>query len=157
MTNSHATPKNIFTKKRHRDLIELLIKENLNNQEVICRMLSKMGHKVSQSTVSRDIKELNIKKDKNGYYKVDDAIKQKNLENILSDFMKSSCAKLHSPTYALTISVTPGYEKLLSMKVKAAFSNVIIGTIIGDGIILVITDNEKNLKFLSDKLKKLSP
>lgn len=54
--------------RRHFAIREILINELISTQEELCEAL-KQGYKVTQATVSRDIKELSLVKipDENGY------------------------------------------------------------------------------------------
>ena len=48
--------------KRQRAILELIEKEEISTQEELTEKLKKMGYKVTQATVSRDIKELKLLK-----------------------------------------------------------------------------------------------
>ncbi|HAV90266.1 MAG TPA: arginine repressor, partial [Eubacterium sp.] len=48
--------------KRHRKIIEIINKYDIETQEELANILIKEGFNVTQATVSRDIKELNLTK-----------------------------------------------------------------------------------------------
>ena len=58
-------------KARHKKILSLISEFNIDRQEVLLDYLKKEGFKVTQATVSRDIKELNLVKivSSNGEYK----------------------------------------------------------------------------------------
>ena len=59
-------------KQRHNDIIKLIEEREIETQEMLTEALIELGYKVSQSTVSRDINELNLLKvegeNKKSYY-----------------------------------------------------------------------------------------
>ena len=59
-------------KQRHNDIIKLIEEREIETQEMLTEALIKLGYKVSQSTVSRDINQLNLLKvegeNKKSYY-----------------------------------------------------------------------------------------
>ncbi|MBI4445978.1 MAG: arginine repressor [Acidobacteria bacterium] len=48
--------------RRHQAILELLEQANISSQEQLRRRLSRMGFDVTQATLSRDLKELNVVK-----------------------------------------------------------------------------------------------
>ena len=46
--------------KRHSAILKLIASENIETQEDLASLLSEQGYKVTQATVSRDIKELRL-------------------------------------------------------------------------------------------------
>ena len=51
--------------KRQEKIIELIEKYNIDTQEELISRLSEAGYTVTQATISRDIRELKLVKDKN--------------------------------------------------------------------------------------------
>ena len=49
-------------KNRHEAILSLIEKENIGTQEELMLKLNAMGYKVTQATVSRDIKSLKLVK-----------------------------------------------------------------------------------------------
>ena len=61
--NIYSIPK----KQRHRRLLALLGREQIHTQERLRRRLAAMGIRVTQATLSRDIKELGLARTPEGY------------------------------------------------------------------------------------------
>ena len=51
--------------KRHREIIDLIGRFEIETQEELARRLHEAGFSVTQATVSRDIRELNLRKETN--------------------------------------------------------------------------------------------
>lgn len=67
--NSHNKNKRAKEKmiKRRQELLNLLSKNDFQSHEEVIEALKKLNISVSQSTISRDMDDLGIKKNKEGY------------------------------------------------------------------------------------------
>lgn len=150
-------------KNERREVILKLISEKaLETQEDLINELSALGFEVTQSTVSRDIKQLGLVKvlDKNGRYKyaqrftqrdVSFADKDVDLEHLLNIFRRS----VISVRYAVNDVVIKCYSGMAQSTCVALdnmFHDMFLGTIAGEDTVFVITENEEAAISLSKKL-----
>jgi len=65
-------------KKRHELILNFIKNNNVSTQEEIISMLAENGFKVTQATISRDIKELKLVKEHYGKNETRYAVTEKN-------------------------------------------------------------------------------
>ena len=142
--------------KRHEKIKELIKDNNIETQEELAEALKGAGFDVTQATVSRDIKELNLFKASTGgnsrRYVVPDVregiTNEKYIHVLREGFVSMECA-----CNLLVIKTVPGMAMAVCAAVDALNMSEIIGTIAGDDTIMVATAGEKQAISL---LKKMS-
>ena len=132
----------MYTKKqRHSKILEIIKNENIERQEDIARRLNEMGFVVTQATVSRDIRDLNlVKQSVNGTmrYIVPDEITSDHSAKLI-DIFSSSVISVENAQNLIVIKTLSGAAHAAAAAVDAMPDNMILGTIAGDDTILVIT------------------
>ncbi len=132
--------------KRHTKILEIIKQQNVETQEMLQELLLEYGFKVTQATVSRDIKELKLikKLDENGVYKYvspsDSSVKQ----NIFTD-------TVISVDYAVNTVVVKCHNGMAQAACAALDSmnyKNIVGTLAGDDTIFVLTRTEADAERL---------
>ncbi len=133
---------------RQNKILELISKNEIENQDQLLKMLIDSGYSATQATISRDIKELQITKvlAKSGKYKY---APSSNADRPISDrFIKIFRETTVSYTAAQNLIVV----KTLSGCGNAAAEGIdclgiphLVGTISGDNTILLVVDNEVNV------------
>ena len=142
-------------RQRHAEILELISKYEVENQEMLRKMLNERGYNVTQATVSRDINELALEKalSDNGvscYMRARNANKR-HFENIFSQSVTRIdyagnivCVKCHS---GLANAACATFD-LMNME------NV-VGTISGDDTIFILVRTESDAKKLVTLLKSM--
>ena len=148
--------------KRQMAILNLIESEEISTQEELTDKLKKMGFKVTQATVSRNIKELKLIKvhsDKKGN-------KYSHVSNEISKNNNNSSAKLYtiiseavsSIDYANNIVIIRTLQGM-AQGVAFAIDNLqkegVMGTIAGDDTIMIVTKTEDNAKKLVSKIKNI--
>lgn len=145
--------------KRHEKILSLISENIIVTQEDLLEYLIKEGFKVTQSTVSRDIKQLRIVKsqDSNGIYRyltarpVANKPQNKTEEHYLDMFSKS----VISADYAVNNIVIKCYNGMASsacVAFDALYGNCILGSLAGDDTIIAVTKDELSAKTLCEKI-----
>ncbi len=148
--------------KRQRAILELIEKEEISTQEELTEKLRKLGYKVTQATVSRDIKELKLLKvhsDKKGN-------KYSHVSSNLSKNASGSSAKLFtiiteavtSVDYANNIVIVrtlQGMAQGVAFAIDNLHEEGIMGSIAGDDTIMVVTKTEENAAKLVNAIKNI--
>ncbi len=146
-------------KQRQAVLIDFIINNVVDTQEDIQKKLEAEGFKVTQATVSRDIKDLRISKavDANGVYRYiySEPKKQKGTDKKFIDIFYNSVIKIESAMNDVIVKCHPGTASAACAAIDEMFSDDVVGTLAGDDTILAITRNESDAKTLTEKLKKL--
>lgn len=142
--------------ERHSKIIEIIKKYDIETQKELTDKLKYIGFNVTQATVSRDIRELNLNKviTKNGKrkYSVLDTKENSNLQNNNS-ILKEGIVKIDYSQNILVINTTSGMAMAVATTLDKMKFKEIIGTIAGDDTVFCIVKDNKQLKSLLNKLR----
>ncbi len=147
-------------KRKRQQMILELIENNIGfTQEDLQNALCKAGFEVTQSTVSRDIRELKLVKgrDKNGNYrylapKVQENVHTDNhYENMFSGAVKSVDFALNN----VVIKCYTGMASSACVALDALYHDKMLGSLAGDDTIFIVTRSEKESEELVESLKKM--
>ncbi len=145
---------------RHVKILEVIDKEIILTQEDLQNALLNEGFNVTQSTVSRDIKELKLVKSHDAfgnyrYLSSDKQIKGNSQTGHYSDMFSRS---VKSIDYALNNIVLKCYNGMASsagVAIDALFSERILGSLAGDDTVLIVTKSEEDSQKLTLELKNM--
>ena len=148
--------------KRQRAILELIEKEEISTQEELTEKLKKMGYKVTQATVSRDIKELKLLKvhsDKKGnkYSHVSGGI-AKNSSGTSSKLFTIITEAVTSVDYAnniVMVRTLQGMAQGVAFAIDNLHQEGIMGSIAGDDTIMVVTKTEEIAAKLVNSIKNI--
>ena len=144
--------------RRHEAIIDLVNNQDINTQEELMENLQKQGFKVTQATVSRDIKELRIFKalGKDGKYRYSTG--GRNALDKTSGFeslFASSVEEVDSAENIVVIKTMTGMAQAVCMSLDNIDFENIVGTIAGDDPIFVLCRNLKATEEMLNKFRKL--
>ncbi len=146
--------------KRQEKILEIIKDKVILTQDDLQNALLKFGFDVTQSTVSRDIKQLKLVKDhdEGGNYRYvsvertnPDAAPASNFKTMISNSVRSV-------DYAVNDVVLKCYTGMASsvcVAIDALFSDVMLGSIAGDDTIFIVTHSEREAGQLAGYIKKL--
>ena len=149
--------------KRQRAILDLIKKEEITTQEELSEYLNRMGFKVTQATVSRDIKELKLLKvpsehskgSKYGYMESKNPKPVTHTMSRLSNMFHDTVLSVDYAVNLVVIKTLEGMAQGVAAVLDALNDDSIMGTIAGDNTIMIITKSEEHAKELSDKLNHL--
>ena len=129
---------------RHAKIIELINKHQIETQEELAAYLNQEGFKVTQATVSRDIRDLKLTKvpagDGKQFYAVhqsgDGEMGEKYIRVLREGFLSMDMA----PNILVSKTVT-GMAKAVCVAIDAMNWPEVVGSIAGDDTVLVIVDD----------------
>lgn len=144
--------------KRHSKIIELVNENDIETQEELAELLKKSGFNVTQATVSRDIRELNLTKittplGKQKY----SLLKSKGVE-ISDRAIRVFSDGLVSINYAnniIVIKTLSGMAMAVASGLDSMENVEILGSIAGDDTIFCVVKDEQKVISLIDKLKSI--
>ncbi|MBE6020734.1 MAG: arginine repressor [Firmicutes bacterium] len=145
---------------RHSKILELVSIHNIETQEELAKLLVDNGFKVTQATVSRDIKELKLIKvlGPDGKYKyasnkVADSPSSERYLNLIKDMVLSAA----SSENIVVIKTLNGCANAACEAIDSLHLEGVLGTIAGDNTIFVVTTaSDKSpllVKFINDQIK----
>lgn len=146
--------------QRQKLITQIIENEFIDTQESLQRALENHGYKVTQATVSRDIKELNLLKtvDEKGDYKY--CLPKKKIGNVFSGEIDISIvsAAVISVDHALNTVVVKchtGMAQGVCARLDSAGIENALGTIAGDDTIFILMRTEQAAEEVTWKLNEL--
>ena len=143
--------------ERHSKIVELIGKYEIETQEELAEHLKQAGYKVTQATVSRDIRELKLTKvqSENGRQRYMVMQNQTAFSDKYIRILKDGYVSMDMAQNILVIKTVSG----MAMAVAAALDEIhfheIVGCIAGDETIMCAVRSVDDTILLMDKLKKL--
>ena len=144
-----------MTKKERHQLILSLIEENeISTQEELTQKINQAGKNISQATISRDIKELNlIKSDGKGVKSKYVKFCAQQLSGKTIDLFKSITVSISPVNNLIVIKTLSGHGSAAAAAIDGMNFPQVMGTIAGDDTILVITHNENEAQMIVKSLR----
>lgn len=136
-------------KKRHNTIINIIENKKISTQEQLVSELNLMGIEVTQATISRDIKELELIKEHSLegsnyiYNKISD-IEGGDINSII----RENVIKIDKVEYLIVLHTLPGGASTVAFHLDQSKLQGVIGTIAGDDTVLIITNDKE----ISEKL-----
>ena len=143
-------------KTRHRKIVEIIEKKDVETQEELAGYLKEAGFAVTQATVSRDIRELKLSKVPTGggkqkyvILKQDDSHMGDKYIRVLRDgFISMDMAQ-----NILVIKTVSGMAMAVAAAIDAMHLHEIVGCIAGDDTVMCVSRDVEQAKTAADKLK----
>ena len=143
---------------RHAKILEIIKEYDIETQEDLLGHLKKAGFKVTQATVSRDIRELRLTKssDKNGAYKY--TVKESGSDHPANKYAKILIEATVSRTVASNLLIIKTYSGMANAACAAIDRlgwTEIAGSIAGDDTIFIACYDKENAIAVNEKLDKI--
>ena len=121
---------------RRNTLAKILREQTVGRQTELVDLLRKLGHVATQSSVSRDLRELGVAKMGDRYVLPDTAPAPKNDFSTLKQFVS---ARLTAGTNLTVLKTTIGSAQSVAVAIDSARWPEVVGTISGDDTIFIAT------------------
>lgn len=149
-----------MSKNRRARIIELITENIVETQEDLQELLKRDGYDVTQSTVSRDIKQLHLYKGSDGKghycYKLSSNKNESHIDNIrYKDTFKNTVVSIENAMNDVVVKCYTGMAQAACVVIDAMFSDKIVGSLAGEDTIFIITRTEKDASNLVEELNKL--
>ena len=145
--------------KRHSKILELISNHSIDTQEELLRKLNECGFKVTQATVSRDIKELRLIKTQSpdgGYHYTTG--NHRNSVDMSFKFHAIFSESVNSVDYAMNTVVVKCYTGMANAACAALDSihwRGVVGTLAGDDTIFILMRDEAGAQEFVEQLNRL--
>jgi transcriptional regulator of arginine metabolism len=126
--------------RRHFAIMEIINNNRIVTQEELCKALKNRGFKITQATVSRDIKELHLIKilDEKGYrYALPVRQGIRGLKERMKRIFQDSVATIKFGENLIVIKTLPGAAQSVALLIDSLEKPDILGTVAGDDTIFV--------------------
>ncbi len=146
-------------RERHKKILQLIAEHNIDRQEVLLNYLKEAGFNVTQATVSRDIKELNLVKivASNGEYKYAQNLIVEDTKATVNRFDYFFSEAIKNVDYSMNMIAVQCYTAMAQVACEV-FDNMnmdgVIGTLAGENTFFILVRNETVARELTEKLKK---
>ena len=144
-------------KNRHAKILELIDKYDISTQEDLLAKLLECGVEVTQATVSRDIRDLNlIKQSVAGIikYVLPEEVTTDNTVKLI-DIFSNSVISVESAQNLLVVKTLSGTAHAAASAIDAMSNPMILGTIAGDDTILVIVKDTEQAEIVKKEITQL--
>ncbi len=141
---------------RQNKILELISEKAIERQEDLVRELNESGYAVTQATVSRDIKELNIVKTVvNGKQKYVREQSSGNVSSKLEDMIRHSVLSIDHASNIAVIKTISGSANVVALLIDNMKDKDILGTIAGDDTTFVVARDEYCAIAICDKISSI--
>lgn len=144
--------------ERQARILEIIAKYEVQTQDEITARLQAEGFKVTQATVSRDLRDLKLTKSmsSSGKYrytaaKIHDHVGMVKLNNAMLESIVNVRYSLNN----VVIKTFPGLANAVASSVDALELDSILGCVAGDDTIIIVTSDEESSEEISEKLKEM--
>jgi transcriptional regulator of arginine metabolism len=144
--------------KRYRQgqILKLLAGRAVASQDELRRQLVHLGLRVTQATLSRDLRELRLVKTAEGYRPLSAAAPEETVpQNTLARALKEFLLDIRPAQNMLVLKTPPGGAQPLAAAVDAERWKEIAGTLAGDDTVLLITPSRSARAVVQKRVEEL--
>lgn len=144
--------------ERQERILEMITKYDIQTQEEITERLNTDGFKVTQATVSRDLRDLGLTKSmsSSGKYCYSLGRAHAHIGTVkLNRAMLESIVDVKYSLNNVVIKTFPGLAQAVASSVDTLEIDSILGCVAGDDTIIVVTADAESSAEISEKLKEM--
>lgn len=143
---------------RQNTIMDLIQTQEVETQASLVKLLREQGFKVTQATVSRDIKDLQLVKvlTLNGKYKYayNDSAYQQPSERFINIF-KETIRSVEASGNLIVVKTLSGCANAAGEAIDSMYLQHVIGSIAGSNTLLLVIDDPKNVQVIIDNFNDL--
>jgi len=140
---------------RHNTILALLEEQELHNQDELRRALGRHGIKVTQATLSRDIRELQLLKTPQGYRAHPNESPNEpalpSAERLVREFVRD----VREAQNLLVLKTAVGSAQPVAAALDAEGWPEVLGTVAGDDTILIVSEENRTAERLAQRIREL--
>lgn len=147
--------------KRQTAILELIENNVVDTQELLQEMLAARGFSVTQATVSRDIRELNLVKSlgEDGVYKYRAHISPKQEKQMISDtyipILRHAATGAEAAGNLVVVKTRNGMGNAVGAALDAIAIPECVGTLAGDDTLLIIAKTPEGAERICNDLRRM--
>lgn len=145
--------------RRHAKILELIETNDIDTQEELLKLLMQNGFKITQATVSRDIKELRLVKVQStggGYkYAINTAPDSVDMSFKFHAVFSESVTSITSAENIVVIKCYVGMANAACAALDSIRWDGVVGTLAGDDTIFCVMESKRAASAFVEQLKKL--
>ena len=143
---------------RHNLILEIIESMDIETQEELAEELKRRGVRVTQATVSRDIKELRLLKvlsESGGYKYATVERAEKGMNDRFARILAESIVNIESVNNLVVINTLSASANAAGEAIDSMKWNEVLGTIAGDNTLLIIARSNEAVETLMSRLNAL--
>lgn len=143
---------------RHNLILEIIENKDIETQEELAEELLNRGVRVTQATVSRDIKELRLLKvlSEHGGYKYATVERaEKGMNDRFARILADSVVRVEPVNNLIVVNTLTASANAAGEAIDSMKWSEVIGTIAGDNTLLIITRSNEDAETLITKFNSL--
>jgi transcriptional regulator of arginine metabolism len=140
-----------YQDQRRKAILQILASSPMRRQIEIGRALRKLGYKVTQSTVSRDLEAMGVVR-REGVYRLPNPQGDEGAIGKMEEFIRRV---QNAGPHMLVFDTSPGMAKAVAVALKNAAWPEVRGVLAEDDTIFVATDNVYDTRLLLQRLRRL--
>ena len=143
---------------RQNKILEIIRTNDVETQDQLLALLKEAGYGVTQATVSRDIRELQLIKGqtKDGRYRYvagnydDRPISERFIKIFRETTLSYSCAG-----NLIVIKTLPGCAGAAGEAIDTLSLDHMVGSVCGDNTMLIVVDKEENVPYITGEMDRI--
>ena len=144
--------------QRQKKILEIIEKYDIDTQEALIAKLAEAGFEVTQTTASRDIRQLKLVKGMagNGSYKyIAPGAKRENNVPVLNSAITDSVSSIEAAQNIVVVKTLPGMANAVAVCIDSLDVHGLVGSVAGDDTILLVMKDNNFADELTEELKKI--
>ena len=147
-------------KNRQMKVLEIISKHDVETQDELIELLKAEEYYVTQATISRDIRELDLIKvsTQRGTYKYtvsSHAENEKKKTSHLGNALVSSLVSIDFAGNIIVVKTVPGMSNAIAIEIERIHMPEMLGCVVGDDTIIMVMRNEDKAMDVSARLREL--
>lgn len=148
----------MIKKDRHNAILQLIKEREISTQEELTDSLINLGFEVSQSTVSRDINELNLIKTENKnkktiYVQAESTLTTLPINKI--NMFKESVLSIETANNIIVIKTLSGHANAVAYIVDELDFPQILGSVAGDDVVILVAKTNQDAEIASKSFRSI--
>lgn len=143
---------------RQNQILELISTYDIETQDQLQDLLREAGYNVTQATISRDIKELQLVKalSLNGKYKYTvGKYDERPISDRFVKIFRETIISTNSAGNLIVVKTLPGCGNAAGEAIDCLELSHVIGSVSGDNTMLIVVDKEENVPEILDLFNKI--
>ena len=146
--------------KRQAKIMEIISGTNVETQEQLLALLQQEGFRVTQATISRDIKDLRIVKELTSLgtyrYAVSTSESRNSFTSRLNTIFKECVVSFDYAQNIIVIRTMPGFASAAASAIDAMHMKTIVGSLAGDDTVMIVMRDNNAAAALCDEIRSLA-
>lgn len=140
---------------RQGQILKLLSSQSVASQDALRRQLGQLGMRVTQATLSRDLRELRLVKTTEGYRPLEAAVKESSPLPALARALKEFLLDLRPAQNMLVLKTPPSGAQPLAAALDSERWKEVAGTLAGDDTVLVICSSRGACNAIRKRIEEM--